>query len=423
MGASARADRSFLRDAAFIALVGLALRAGYLLAFASPPGGLGDAVEFHGLANALADGHGFVSPLSPGDVATAHKPPLYPVLLAAVAALGGRGYEAQQLAGAVTGTGTIVVIALIARYLAGRRAALIAAAIAALYPAFIVYDTSLHSESPYALLIALALLAALRMLEHPSRGRVAIVGALIALAALTRGEGVLLLLLLAAPLIIALHGDRAVRALIVVGVCAIVLAPWLVRCWVAFDRPVLISTSTGDLIAGANCRDAYSGSLTGEWAFSCVLGAKGRNEAVISDALRTRGTRYARNHRGRLPAVLRARALRPWGMYAPRQEVRLQAGASGGTTWMGWASVVGCWSAGALAVAGAIALQRRRARWQVLLAPIALTVVVSLTGYGILRFRAAADVPLVILAAIAVDVAIAGLRRRDRSQPVGISTA
>jgi hypothetical protein len=69
-----------------------------------------------------------------------------------------------------------------------------------------------------------------------------------------------------------------------------------------FDRPVAITTSSGDLIAGANCDLTYAGTLVGEWAFSCVLGAKGTNEAAIADRLSERGLTYARDHSSRLPS-------------------------------------------------------------------------------------------------------------------------
>jgi hypothetical protein len=54
-------------------------------------------------------------------------------------------------------------------------------------------------------------------------------------------------------------------------------------------------------------------------------------------------------------------------------------------------------------VVGFVALRRRRKPLFILAAPFALVLFVSVTSYGILRFRAPADVALVVLGAVALD--------------------
>ena len=240
--------------------------------------------------------------------------------------------------------GHIVAVAAVAREAAGGRAAVGAAALAAVFPAFVARDASVHSETLFALLVALALLAALRVARRPSVAGLVALGAIIGLAALTRSEGILLLVLLALPAVWR-AGPRRVRGLaVVVLATGVVLAPWLVRCWTAFDRPVALTTSTGDLLAGANCDATYRGSLIGEWAFNCVLGAPGRDEVAVAARLRARGTRYARAHRGRLPARRGGACAAPVGSLPhPDQEVRLQASAGGGPRWLGWSGLVALW--------------------------------------------------------------------------------
>jgi 4-amino-4-deoxy-L-arabinose transferase-like glycosyltransferase len=410
------ADRRVAVAIIAIAAAGLALRVAYALLVAERVPGLGDAEELHGLANALGDGRGFVNPFAPPGAdapPTAHKPPLYPLLLAAVSAPGGTSWTAHQLASALMGSATVVVLALLATRAAGPRAGLVAAGLGAAYPAFVARDASLHSETLFALLVALALLAAWRARERPTTGRLAVLGAVIALAALTRSEGLLLLVLLALPALWRGRSGRARRAGVVAVACGLALAPWLVRCWVAFDRPVAITTSSGDLLAGANCDAVYGGALIGQWAFQCVLGERGANEAVVADHLQARGLRYAREHRGRLPAVTAARVLRPWGFFHPSQEVGLQRAGGGGPRWVGWLGLGVAWALLPAAVAGAVLLRRGREPLALLLAPVALVVVVSATAYGILRFRAAADVAIVVLAAVALD-ALAGRRMTSR---------
>jgi 4-amino-4-deoxy-L-arabinose transferase-like glycosyltransferase len=390
-----------------VAALGLALRIWYLLAVVGDSSLVGDGLEYHGLANVIADGHGYVSPLTVAGhspVPTAHKPPLYPLALAVVSLFGGTGYAAHQVASAVIGTGTVVVCAVLANRLAGARAAVIATVLGAVYPVFLVADASLRAESLFALLVALAMLATYRALDRPTAWRLAQLGIVIALAALTRSEGIALLVLLAVPLVWRQgKPGRGRRLALVGGVCVLVLAPWLVRCWIVFDQPVAISTSYGDLIAGANCDATYHGSQIGSWAFKCVLGETGRNEAVVAQRLRDRGLRYARDHAGRLPVVTAVRVLRPWGLYDPGGEATLKTFGEGRSRTANWLGLAMCWALMALAPLGLLAVRRAGQPLFVLVAPFLLVLLVSVTSYGILRFRAPADVSLVILGAVTLD--------------------
>jgi 4-amino-4-deoxy-L-arabinose transferase-like glycosyltransferase len=394
-----------------IAALGLALRIWYLLDMVGGSSLVGDGLEFHGLAGTVADGRGFVSPLTPPGaepVPTAHKPPLYPLMLAVVSALGWTSHVAHQVASAVIGTGTVVVCALLAHRLAGNRAAVFAAALGAAYPVFLVADASLRAESLFAVLFALALLAAYRVVERPAPWRLAQLGLVIGLATLTRSEGILLLLLLAAPVVWRRGAaGRAGKLALVAAVCAVTISPWLVRNWIVFDEPVL-TTSYGDLLAGANCKDTYYGRWVGSWSFDCVLSASGEDEAEIARRLKTRGLDYAGDHPERLPVVVAARALRPWGFYDPDGEATLKTLGEGRSKAANWVGLVACWLLMLLAPVGLIALRRRGVPVLPLVAPFVLVLVVSVTAYGILRFRAPADVALIVLGAVALDALAPG---------------
>jgi 4-amino-4-deoxy-L-arabinose transferase-like glycosyltransferase len=402
-----------------IAALGLALRIWYLLVVVGDSSLAGDGLEYHGLARNLADGRGFVSPLTaPGEdpFPTAHKPPLYPLLLALVSTLGGTGYVAHQVATAVVGTATVVVCALLAYRVAGARAAIIAAALGAAYPVFLVADASLRAESLFALLVALALLASYRAWESPTAWRLCQLGVVVGLAALTRSEGLALLVLLAVPVGWRRGGPgRDRRLAVVAAACALTLAPWLIRCWIVFDEPVAISTSYGDLIAGANCDTTYFGPMLGSWSFDCVLGETGEDEAAIARRLRARGLRYAREHADRLPAVIAARVLRPWGLYDPDGEARLKTLGEGRSETANWIGLGAAWTLMLLAPLGLLVLRRRNQPLFILVAPFVLVLFVSVTAYGILRFRAPADVSLIVLGAVALDAYLPGRRTTARA--------
>jgi dolichyl-phosphate-mannose-protein mannosyltransferase len=410
--------RRVVAAVAGLAALGLALRIWFAVDVTGSSSMIGDGLEYLGLAHGIADGHGYVSPFTPPGmeaVASAHKPPLYPLLLAVVALFGAGGHVPFQVISAVAGTGTVVVCAVLAHRLAGPRAAVLAAALGAVYPVFLVADASLRAESLYGLLIALSLLAAYRAWERPSGWRLVVLGVLIGLATLARSEGLALLVLLGVPIALraAPGGLSAVaRFALVTGACVVVLAPWLIRCWIVFDRPVFISTNSGDLIAGANCGAVYSGPHIGSWAFACATGATGRNEADVAAKLRRRGFDYARDHAGRLPAVTVARALRPWGLYDPHGEVVGKTLGEGKSTTANWLGLVACWVLMALSVFAFVLLRRRGQPLFILAAPFALVLLVSVTSYGILRFRAPADVALVVLGAVALDALWARVSRR-----------
>ena len=109
------------------------------------------------------------------------KPPLYVLFLAGASELVGTSVEAHRLASCVVGAGTVDCARLPGRRVAGPRVGLIAAGVGAVYPLLWVADGTVMSESLLGLLTALALIAALRLLERPeSLGRAAVLGAVVA---------------------------------------------------------------------------------------------------------------------------------------------------------------------------------------------------------------------------------------------------
>ena len=383
-----------------IVAVGVLLRVLYTLLEAPwPPSTIDDQFYFNALPHLLADGHGFINPFlfSFQDQlvrATAEHPPLHSVVLAGLAELGGRSADAQRLTGAVFGAGTIVVAALLARRLAGERAGLVAAGIAALYPVLITTDGALMSESLFVVLVGLSLLAAFRLADVPSAGRGAVLGILVALAALTRGEALLLLALLLLPVLREPAGRRA--ALVSVSAFAVVLTPWIVRNWTVFDQPVLISTNPGSAIGGANCEETFYGDQLGGWRPQCLQPTPG-NEAEHMADLRREGIDYARDHAGRLPVVLAVRLARVWNAY---DLLQVPEGRSLRAHKLGVAAFLVLVP---FAIAGAVLLRRRRVALWILLAPALMVSVTALLTYGNQRFRAPAELTVVVLAAVAAD--------------------
>lgn len=387
-----------------IAAAGLVARLVYALVVMHGVGVGGDGLEFHFLANQLADGDGYVQPLivAPDHVPTADKPPLYPLLLAVPSLLGWDSLAAHRVLACLMGVALVVGIGLLGRRIAGERAGLIAAGLAAVYPLLVALDGSLRSESLYAPLVAFALLAAYRLVDRPTAARAAMLGALLGLAALTRSEAVLLGALLVAACALRLpHGRRLRLAGAAVAVGLLVLAPWPLRNWSEFGTP-LLSTNSGSLAYGANCKTAYYTRLIGTWpCYPRLTVAPGRDEADVSARLRHEGVDYARDHAGRLPAVAGVRLLRTLDLWSPRSATRLEAEIGDRDLGVYRAGVLAYYLLLPVGIAGAVLLRRRGQPLAILLAPVAVAAVVSLLGYGTPRFRVPAEITLVVLASVA----------------------
>jgi 4-amino-4-deoxy-L-arabinose transferase-like glycosyltransferase len=401
----------FARWLAAIAAAGLAARLIHVLALTRGLRGHGDSAYYHDLANLLAGGHGFVEPGN--GTPTALHPPLFPLLLALPSAVGLDSYLAHRVAVSVLGTGTVVVVGLVGRRVAGERAGLVAAALAAASPVLIAADGAVMSETLLGLAVALCALAAYRVLDRPSLGRGAVLGALIGLAALTRGEGILLAVLLVPPLAWRLPARRAAVLGGTALACLLVLAPWTIRNLATFDRPVALSTNEGGLIAGANCDRTYRGRDIGGWDIRCVPADPFADESVASARARRHGLNYAGDHAGRIPLVVAARLARTFELLQPIRQAEHAEGRAAGIEVAGAVAFLLLVPLGAY---GALVLRRRGVALAPLLAPFGLAVAATVVGYGVPRFRHPADVALAVLAAVAVD-ALQGHGVPARAQP------
>ena len=398
-----------------IAAGGFVLRAVFALAVA--PKSLthsGDPRFFHLAANLLADGHGYVAPLPflehGSAIASTEHPPLWSAMLAVFSAVGGRSYAAHELVACAVGAATIVCAGLLGRHVAGPRAGLLAACAVAIYPVFVAMDGSLMSEPPYALAVALCLVLAFRLIDRPTTRRAAALGLAIGLAALVRGEALGLLVVLLVPVALQVRQLKLVAT--VVGIALLTIAPWVVRNSATTDRLTLISTEDGAVIAGANCDLTYGGRDLGYWHSACV-GLRGEaNSARRAQLLRRQGLDYARDHAGKLPAVEGVRLLRTFGLWQPERHVFFAEGRK----LPGRApAVVAVWIVLVLGLAGAWSLRKRPGTLAIMLAPVVLAAGTTLIAFGYPRFRYAADVALIVLAAALLDRLAdqAARRRRD----------
>jgi hypothetical protein len=378
----------------------------------------GDSLYYSLQGHDLAHGRWFIEPfrfrVDHVTAPSAVHPPLFSLYLGVVSRLGADSFLAHRIAACVVGAAAVGVIGLVGRRLAGDRAGLIAAVIAALYPYFWINDAVALSESLLALTTALMLLAAYAFWRRPSPWRAAAFGGGIALVALTRAEAALLFAILALPMVIMAPGLDSRRRLERLGAMAlasvVLIGPWVGYNIARFKEPAYLSTGSGVTLVDSSCDVAYSGDAIGWWSFTCIPDRLASDEAVNDRRNREVALRYVRHHKSELPKVVAARVGRMWGVFRPLQTVDLD-GRGVNADRIG---LVASYVLIPLAIWGLVLLRRRKQPILPMLALAALVTITAALFYGAIRFRVPADVAIVACAAVALDTAWSKLRPVSR---------
>jgi 4-amino-4-deoxy-L-arabinose transferase-like glycosyltransferase len=232
-----------------ILLAALGLRLAYV---AVTPGYaiVHDARGYDEHAQSIARGEGFSERFT--GKPTAFRPPGYAYLLGGAYRLFGAQAEADRIRvarvlGAVLGALGVALIGVVANRLWGRRVALTAMVLAALYVPSLFVATAVMTEQLFVvfMLAALAVALALKDSPHPYR-LAAAAGLLTGLAVLTRANGLILL----APLAFAAWRSSWRAAAILVAVALVTVAPWTIRNAYELHAFVPTTTQLGWALAG-----------------------------------------------------------------------------------------------------------------------------------------------------------------------------
>ena len=414
--AAVRQGHAFAWWVAGVSAVGLAIRLIYAFVVKSGAPLQGDALYYHGQARLNLEGHWFANPFvttarhhSAALVPSAQHPPLFTLLLTAGDAVGLGTLRAQLVLVCLVGTATIVATALVTRDLAGPRAGVIAAVLAALYPGFWVFDGEVMSEALVMLLAALVILSANRCFRQCTPLRVATLGLLCGLCALTHAELVLLVPLVALPTVLWQRGmawrRRASLCALAVAVAIAPMLPWVGRNLATFHHPVTLSDQLPITLAAANNPSTYAGPLIASWCYTCVLPGrfpKSDDESDIGAYWEAKARRYVEAHPARAFEVAIERVGLEWDLYAPlraaHQDFLETWPVPVSEAWLIW-----FYPMAAAAIAGGVILRRRREPVYPLVAMVVVTTLTALVTYGSYRFRSESEVALVILAAVALD--------------------
>ena len=315
----------------------------------------------------------------------------------------------------------VVLIGLIGREVAGPRAGLLAAAIAAVYPNLWMNDGLIMSETFAALGTAATVFCTSRLVRQPNWRNAAGAGVACALAMLSRSELALLVPVVVVPAALTIRGLGRERRLRLAGTAVVaavaVVAPWVTFNLTRFDHTVLLASGDTGVLLGANCDQTYSGPLIGSWYGLCTF-RDFRNHAgrASHPGTRSQALDYVGGHLDRLPAVIAARLGREWSAY----HVFSMAHDSTAEGRPYWASIVG-WAFYlillGLAVPGVWLLRRRRVPLLPVLGPLLVVTISAVLFYGLVRFRTPAEVSLVVLAAVTLDHLVARWRADEAHAP------
>ena len=361
--------------------------------------------------------------------------------LAVFSWLGFTSALAHRLASCLLGAAAVVVVGLVGRKIAGDRAGLIGAAIAAVYPQLWINDGMLVSESMYILLIAVTLLFAYRLWESRSMGDAAWLGAVIGLSAHDASRGGVPRPVVRDP--VPVHPEpRDVEAVphrardgcgvpdrdpAVVGP-----QPHRVRQahlprhrqrhrppGVELRRHLLrtVPRLLGHQVPHRRCATgerAAARDPQGHQRARPRLPARARDprdDSELDTDAREKAFAYIGDHLDRVPIVVAARVGRIWGVFRPTQEVNFDIFFERRGKWTSWAGAYMYYALLPFAAYALVVMRKRRVPISPMIAIFALVTITVAMAMGITRYRVGADVALAILGGVAIDALIRHFRR------------
>jgi dolichyl-phosphate-mannose-protein mannosyltransferase len=215
---------------------------------------------YRGIAQRLADGDGFVHPEL--GHATAYRPPLYPLLLAAFFSLSG-GVKLVAPVQIGLGIATVWLTWQIGRRLGLGSWSLVAAGFVAVNPLLVQATSLAMTETLCTFLLAASLLAWPSTATHGGVIRRLSFGVLLGMGALCRPT-VWAFIVLGSVITVTIRfrgqppREWPWRGWIITAVaCGLTVAPWVIRNWLVFGRPIVTSTHGGYTLLLGNNDEAY----------------------------------------------------------------------------------------------------------------------------------------------------------------------
>jgi 4-amino-4-deoxy-L-arabinose transferase-like glycosyltransferase len=288
------------------------VRVVWVLTMSREPQGLSDLTLYPLFAEGIAAGRGY---LSLGQHPTAYYPPGYPFFLGAIRWLldaVGLGEHLVLVAGlvqALLGGLAVAAVVIAAERLGGRRVAVTAGVLMALWPNLVIHSSLMLSETLFIAVFCVTLAALLGAPDGPRWWSSSLVVAAIGLGACTliRPQSTFLALpAIALAWALAGMGWRrwcARMGVLLVGI-VVVVAPWTIRNAVVLDGVVLVSTNTGDNLCMGFNPDTTGGFMVAPYCETGEFYVQGIDQELRRDAeARSLALDWATGHLGELPGL------------------------------------------------------------------------------------------------------------------------
>ena len=386
----------------------------------------GDAFYYHWQANALAKGAWFVDPfvwhfMGGTERPSATHPPLYVTYLSLWSRLGLDTVTWHRFASCLLGVAAVVMIGIVGRRLGGPTVGLIAAGLAALYPEIWINDGMLLSESMAILMTAIAILAIYAFWQSPTRRNAFLMGLACGVTALSRTELTLLFPAVVIPLALLVKDQSwRERVRLAISACVVgglVLGPWIVFNMTRFEESTTMTSATGAALSAASCDGVYYGKFIGYYA-NCFQGpwpSPSLDESQRDLVPRKQAIEYIKDHWKRVPLVVATRIGRLWGLFKPGQTTWLDWWLEGRGRAPTWIGLFFYYALLPFAAFGLVAMRRKKIPILPLLAFAAIATFAAALTFGVTRYRAPAEVALVLTAAIGIEAVWRRSRRVEVS--------
>ena len=369
----------------------------------------GDAADYDRHATAIAASASYPeSQLVPEGGPTAFRPPAYPLLLGAVYTATGDSTVAGLVAQALLGTLIVALVGSVGSLIWGRTVALVAMAIAAVYPPLLVLGAALISEPLFIVFELAALVVALvhQRSEHPYRW-VALMGLLIGLATLTRVNGLVGVLPLAVFVwfVARARGEQPIRPVaLLLTVTVAVIAPWSIRNAIEFDEFLPLTTQDGFALARnyndlAQADPVYPSAPHDTEEVLRTAADPDSDEAEAAGALGELGRGYMREHPGYVVETVARNTARMAHLDGTTLGKAAAETIGVGST-LALVGIYSFYGFALVALVGVVVPSARRASWIVWVTPVLMLLPALLIAAGRTRYRAPIEPIIVLLVAL-----------------------
>jgi hypothetical protein len=227
--------------------------------------------------------------------------------------------------------------------------------------------------------------------------------------ALSRTELILLFPLVVIPLALFVRnvtwGRRARMAIVACVMGGLAIAPWAVYNLSRFEETTTMTSATGAALSAASCDAVWYGKLIGYYA-NCFQGpwpSQKLDESQRDLVPRKQAVEYTKAHIRRLPLVVAARVGRLWGLFKPGQTTAFDWTIEGRGRAPSWIGLFCYYALLPFAAFGLVLMRRRRIPILPLIAIALIATFAAAITFGVTRYRAPAEVALVVAAAIGID--------------------